>query len=468
MSKLDLVTVTNGQNISAMNSNFQAIEDYVNDQSLSRANPTGDANQMSVDLDMNGHDILNIDSLSVNTLVVDGVDVGAEADSAAASAAAAAASATSAASSAASASATLANALVKSNNLSDVANVTTARNNLAAAGTAVSNTYGAQQNVSYTNAQLTINDTSGSGIAVLALQSNGVNQWFIRKGTSQGLNFDRYVGGTFVDTPFSITNVGGLCAFTVTPNMPTVATADNSLSGATTQYVVNKLASPTPIGSVTPNTGAFSSVTTSSGIAVDNTVASGARNITYRTSGSLRWNISADATTESGSNVGSTFNISRYNDAGTFIDTPLSIARASGTVRIRGTQTNDSAAAGDVGEYLSAAPGSTGLTSNTGLDTAVITLTPGDWDVSGSILYTASGGAVLTAWYCAINTTTNVIGADYNNLTYSAAANSTLRISSPVVRFSVASNTTVRCVAFGLFASGSVGVSGTIRARRVR
>lgn len=47
-----------------------------------------------------------------------------------------------------------------------------------------------------------------------------------------------------------------------------------------------------------------------------------------------RWSISGNATLESGSNAGSDFQISRFNDAGSFIDSPFFINRATGSVGI--------------------------------------------------------------------------------------------------------------------------------------
>jgi Chaperone of endosialidase len=53
------------------------------------------------------------------------------------------------------------------------------------------------------------------------------------------------------------------------------------------------------------------------------------------TAGSPRWQVClANAAAEGGSNAGSDFSISRYSDAGAFIDTPISITRATGTVTI--------------------------------------------------------------------------------------------------------------------------------------
>lgn len=50
--------------------------------------------------------------------------------------------------------------------------------------------------------------------------------------------------------------------------------------------------------------------------------------------GSIRWTIGKDTTAETGSNVGSDFNIKRYSDAGTQIDVPLFIKRSTGTVSV--------------------------------------------------------------------------------------------------------------------------------------
>jgi hypothetical protein len=61
------------------------------------------------------------------------------------------------------------------------------------------------------------------------------------------------------------------------------------------------------------------------------------------------------------------------------------IAAAGGSAKI-GTTTNDDAAAGHIGEYVSSmVPGGTGpaLTSGAASNITSISLTAGDWDVSG-------------------------------------------------------------------------------------
>lgn len=54
--------------------------------------------------------------------------------------------------------------------------------------------------------------------------------------------------------------------------------------------------------------------------------------IHMRTATVSRWIFGTDTAAESGSNAGSNFFINRYNDAGTYVDTPLQINRATGNM----------------------------------------------------------------------------------------------------------------------------------------
>lgn len=60
MTKIVLQDTSSGYNLSKINSNFDVIEEFINDKVLSRDNPTGDANQMVQTLDMNGQRIINL------------------------------------------------------------------------------------------------------------------------------------------------------------------------------------------------------------------------------------------------------------------------------------------------------------------------------------------------------------------------------------------------------------------------
>lgn len=60
MTKLVLNDITNVNQVSAINDNFDRITEYIDDDVLSRANPTSSPNSMEVDLDMNGHRVYNL------------------------------------------------------------------------------------------------------------------------------------------------------------------------------------------------------------------------------------------------------------------------------------------------------------------------------------------------------------------------------------------------------------------------
>lgn len=108
MSKIVLTNTNSGYNLAAINANLQAIADELNNNTLSRANPTGSANQLMVDLDVNGMELFNIDTLSVKDLILNGSSIGTSVSNAANSALASAASAILAGTSANQAAATLA------------------------------------------------------------------------------------------------------------------------------------------------------------------------------------------------------------------------------------------------------------------------------------------------------------------------------------------------------------------------
>lgn len=63
--------------------------------------------------------------------------------------------------------------------------------------------------------------------------------------------------------------------------------------------------------------------------------AGNAKSILFRNGTSTRWTTVSDSGTESGSNNGSDFDINRYSDAGTIIDTPFTIKRSTGVSTIK-------------------------------------------------------------------------------------------------------------------------------------
>jgi hypothetical protein len=67
---------------------------------------------------------------------------------------------------------------------------------------------------------------------------------------------------------------------------------------------------------------------------VNSTSANAQARLDLSQGGLVRWVVGKDGSSESGSNVGSDFNIKRYNDAGTQIDAPLTIARSTGQLNV--------------------------------------------------------------------------------------------------------------------------------------
>jgi hypothetical protein len=90
--------------------------------------------------------------------------------------------------------------------------------------------------------------------------------------------------------------------------------------------------------------------------ALDKAASAQTNSIMGRTAGKDRWWVYVgDATAESGSNAGSDFVIHRFNDAGTWIDGPLSISRATGVVTATGLPPTPKTAAG-VGQWVAIVP----------------------------------------------------------------------------------------------------------------
>ena len=144
--------------------------------------------------------------------------------------------------------------------------------------------------------------------------------------------------------------------------------------------------SPPAIGGTTPAAGVFSSLKVTGASTVTHTVDGSAgqnRRILWTTSNVARWLLSCTATPESGSNVGSDLAIGRTDDAGTFVDFPLTIVRSTGLVNIPNTLTLGGALDHDgstVGLYgvTPTAQGTmaaaTGTPSTATFDTATVTL----------------------------------------------------------------------------------------------
>ncbi len=158
-------------------------------------------------------------------------------------------------------------------------------------------------------------------------------------------------------------------------------------------------------------------------------------------------------------------------------DTDGKLTRAAG-ISLSGTNTNDSAAAGYVGEYIesSIAIGSAvSLTSPNASNVTSISLTAGDWDVSADVTYNAAATTNFTLAFHSISNTSgtqdSTTGAAYNAYRFPtgnvpAAGFNTAGVGP--VRKLLSATTTIYLVAQATFTVSTMSAYGIIRARRVR
>ena len=88
-------------------------------------------------------------------------------------------------------------------------------------------------------------------------------------------------------------------------------------------------------GGVTVNGGAINigSATASTALVMQKAAGANGNQLIGFTGANVRWNVQlGDSTAESGANAGSNFSISRYGDAGAYLDSPLSINRANSNI----------------------------------------------------------------------------------------------------------------------------------------
>jgi hypothetical protein len=145
----------------------------------------------------------------------------------------------------------------------------------------------------------------------------------------------------------------------------------------------------------------------------------------------------------------------------------------SQTNGIVGTTTNNNANAGSVGEYVTNSSTGTSLTSNTAANATSVSLTAGDWEVSGVVTYVPAGSTTTSVEQVGISTTSATFGAANTGSfvllqIVPAAAGAGESIASPPQRVAIASTTTVFLVALAQFAVSTMTCNGFIRARRVR
>lgn len=125
------------------------------------------------------------------------------------------------------------------------------------------------------------------------------------------------------------------------------------------------------------------------------------------------------------------------------------------------------AAAGKVGQLLSATASNVALTNATAINVVSLTLTPGDWDVTGAVNLRPSGGTV-TQFIAGMVTTSASSPVFPNRIVDSGSFTGVEEYALPTVRYSVSANTTIYLVVSAGFTSGTATSDGLLRARRVR
>ncbi len=138
-----------------------------------------------------------------------------------------------------------------------------------------------------------------------------------------------------------------------------------------------------------------------------------------------------------------------------------------------GTTTNNNAAAGYVGEYVSSVVSSgspVSLTTATPANVTSISLTAGDWDVSGSVGFGNSGSGV-SLFFGGISNTSATFPPDTGVRSVSALGSTSTDsqiLGLATTRALLSTTTTIYLVAQATFSGGSIGAYGVIEARRRR
>ena len=149
----------------------------------------------------------------------------------------------------------------------------------------------------------------------------------------------------------------------------------------------------------------------------------------------------------------------------------------NGQLVAKGTATNDSAPAGFIGEYVESiiTTGSeVSLTTGVPANLTSISLTAGDWDVTGSVFLDLNAATVLANALFGFNTTSAtppaIDSSKRAHFTWNSTNNwvGTPSATMPTCRFSLSTTTTIYFVCYANFSTNTLAVFGSMRARRVR
>lgn len=174
--------------------------------------------------------------------------------------------------------------------------------------------------------------------------------------------------------------------------------------------------------------------------------------------------------------IGTAFSASGFITGNAFQSPGFAVNNA-GTVTalgVAGTTTNNNANAGSVGEFVSSSVAITTVSMSTTVPINItsISLTAGDWDVSGVVAFNPAGTTTIGALVAGINTTSGTLPAAASGAlasllaTFTAGSQAQMHVNP--CRMSLAGTTTVFLVAQANFGTSTMQAGGFIRARRVR
>jgi len=157
---------------------------------------------------------------------------------------------------------------------------------------------------------------------------------------------------------------------------------------------------------------------------------------------------------------------------GVLVTSSSGVPSISSGGQIPGTRTNDNGSAGNIGEYiysqqLTPQSLSTGSPSNV----VSISLTAGDWDITGYCSFNANSATTVTYALASASTTSATLDPNFNS-EFSAGtgtvtgANPAFPI--PSIRLSLSGTTTVYLVAQSSFGVSTMAATGFIAGRRAR
>jgi hypothetical protein len=139
------------------------------------------------------------------------------------------------------------------------------------------------------------------------------------------------------------------------------------------------------------------------------------------------------------------------------------------TVGYAGVTDGSSAAAGKVGEYMVStvlSASAISLTNSTAFDLTTLSLTAGDWDVSGVVSFNQNAATLTSA-----NVWINTVSATQPDVALRGqfnAAVAILNLNPPITRINTSSPVTAYLSGLALFSGAGTTACGQIRARRVR